>query len=190
MVGLIGKEFGTALQAAGGWDTNAVAVQADGTTVEDDVVSEAAGTTQPLSDSFDSGLSSLLVGEAAQALGLNGFAGVVFTSVGTTITTQLVKNLGNIALDPSSGLGEISASQLFNGFEDLSSFATNLEKRHRWLDRRLPRLSVGSGDKPGWRYRWRDRLDRWRMARNPNPHPIPWHLRGVVPRRSFRQPDW
>ncbi len=45
------------------------------------------------SDGIDGGIASLLVGEAAQALGLKGFAGVVFTSVGTTITTQLLKNL-------------------------------------------------------------------------------------------------
>jgi hypothetical protein len=43
--------------------------------------------------------SSLLFGEAAQALGLHGFAGGLFTTVGTSITSQLAMNLGSMALN-------------------------------------------------------------------------------------------
>jgi Ca2+-binding RTX toxin-like protein len=60
--------------------------------------------------------SSLLLGEAAKALGLTGFGATVFTSVGTTITTQLIKNLGNLV----TGTGEVGAgslSLLFQGFD-------------------------------------------------------------------------
>src|SRR5947209_1175446 len=43
--------------------------------------------------------SSLLFGEAAHALGLNGFAAGAFTTVGTSITTQLATNLGAMTLN-------------------------------------------------------------------------------------------
>jgi hypothetical protein len=45
------------------------------------------------------GLSSLLFGEAAHALGLNGFAGGLFTTIGTSITSQLATNLGAMTLN-------------------------------------------------------------------------------------------
>jgi hypothetical protein len=45
------------------------------------------------------GLSSLLFGEAAHALGLNGFAAGAFTTIGTSITSQLATNLGAMTLN-------------------------------------------------------------------------------------------
>jgi hypothetical protein len=43
--------------------------------------------------------SSLLFGEAAHALGLNGFAAGAFTTIGTSITSQLATNLGAMTLN-------------------------------------------------------------------------------------------
>jgi hypothetical protein len=63
--------------------------------------------------------SSLLFGEAAQALGLHGFAGGLFTTIGTSITSQLAMNLGSMALNaigltnnfvPGSFIGNISGA--------------------------------------------------------------------------------
>jgi hypothetical protein len=63
--------------------------------------------------------SSLLFGEAAQALGLHGFAGGLFTTIGTSITSQLATNLGSMALSsiglttnfvPGSFVGNISGA--------------------------------------------------------------------------------
>ena len=49
------------------------------------------------------GFSSLLFGEAAQALGLHGFAGGLFTTIGTSITSQLATNLGAMTLNSIAG---------------------------------------------------------------------------------------
>src|SRR5947209_14180013 len=58
--------------------------------------------------------SSLLFGEAAQALGLHGFAGGLFTTIGTSITSQLAMNLGSMALN-AIGLTNNFASGRFVG---------------------------------------------------------------------------
>jgi len=126
VVGLIGRGLGTVLQQSGNWAQNITAIGAGGQSLADQTVGNAAGGLN-VSDAFAGGLSSLLVGEAAQALGIHGFAGVVFTSIGTSITTQLVKNLGSIALQAGTeGIGEISSAALFAGFEG-ADFALNLE---------------------------------------------------------------
>ena len=73
-------------------------------------------------------ISSLLMTEAAQALGLSGFAGTVFTVTGSAITRQLLTNLENMAEASAGGSVDLGASTvdgLFAGFDSIT-FATNL----------------------------------------------------------------
>jgi len=61
-------------------------------------------------------LSSLLMAELAESLGLEGFEGGLFTSMGGTITTQLLRNAYNVAAglkDPATG----AAYTIFDGFQ-------------------------------------------------------------------------
>src|SRR5262249_32636292 len=72
-------------------------------------------------------VSSLLMTEAAHALGLSGFAGTVFTVTGNAITAQLLTNVENIAVKAGgdAGLGAATIGDLFAGFDKIQ-FANNL----------------------------------------------------------------
>jgi Ca2+-binding RTX toxin-like protein len=56
-------------------------------------------------------ISSLLIAELADELGIDGFEGQVFQSIGTTITAKLISNIYNAAV-----LGADPATALFDGF--------------------------------------------------------------------------
>jgi hypothetical protein len=102
VLGALGQSVGTALVAnglsvplLGGGSLNASlfddAVRSTVNNFGGDLGVNAIGS---IAGSF----SSLLFGEAAQALGLHGFAGGLFTTVATSITSQLAMNLGSQAL--------------------------------------------------------------------------------------------
>jgi Ca2+-binding RTX toxin-like protein len=59
-----------------------------------------------------SGVSSLLMGELAQSLGLEGFGAGLFSTIGTTITSRLITN----ALGAITTGGTLDTSTLFSGF--------------------------------------------------------------------------
>ncbi len=67
-------------------------------------------------DDVDGGLANLLTAEAGQALGLKGFAGVAFTSIGGSVTTQLVKNLGALTAF-LNGLTGATETSLLSGYD-------------------------------------------------------------------------
>lgn len=72
-----------------------------------------------LDNAIDGGIASLLVSEAGQALGLKGFEGGLFNTIGTSITTQLVRNIHtmvSVALDAGS-TDAVQVSDLFKGFD-------------------------------------------------------------------------
>ncbi len=67
-------------------------------------------------------LSSLLVAEAAEKLGLHGFAGQVFTTAGNTVVTQLLTNINTYR-------GALNATNLFdkiNNVDLIKGFGVNL----------------------------------------------------------------
>ena len=64
--------------------------------------------------------SSFLIGELANALGLKGFAAGAFTTVGTTITTQLVNNLVSMGL-ASQGASISGFNSVYNAADGLGS---------------------------------------------------------------------
>jgi hypothetical protein len=76
-------------------------------------------------DGVGGGISSLLVGEAAQALGLHGLGGQLITTVAGSITAKLVSNLGSLVIPAGEGLGVDSLDVLFAGFES-AEFGANL----------------------------------------------------------------
>ncbi|MDU6239399.1 MAG: hypothetical protein E6614_10620, partial [Bradyrhizobium sp.] len=91
-------------------------------------LSDSAATTgNGFVDGVDGMVSSLLLAEAAQALGIRGFAGTVFTITGSAITKQLLINLENIAKTAVNGatLDSVTIGDLFKGF-DPATFFTNL----------------------------------------------------------------
>ena len=63
-----------------------------------------------LTDETISSISSLLVTEAAEALGIEGFVGDIFTSTGSTITEQLIDNIVANGVD-------LDVASIFEGFE-------------------------------------------------------------------------
>jgi hypothetical protein len=125
VVGALGQSVGAALVAnglsiplLGGGSLNASlfdqSVQSTVANFGGDLAVNAVGN-------IAGGLSSLLFGEAAHALGLNGFAAGLFTTVGTSITTQLATNLGAMTL----GSAGISSTLLTTNFS-ASAFIGNI----------------------------------------------------------------
>ncbi|MBF9232322.1 hypothetical protein [Microvirga alba] len=66
---------------------------------------------------LEGGIASLLIGELSEQLGLDGFEGGLFNTVGQTITVQLIKNIETIAFDAAKPGGAADPSKLFNGFD-------------------------------------------------------------------------
>jgi hypothetical protein len=67
-------------------------------------------------DAIAGGLSSLLVGEAAQALGLHGLEATAFNTVAGSVTTQLMRNAYGI-ISAGGDLTGANAGSLFGGFD-------------------------------------------------------------------------
>jgi hypothetical protein len=87
-------------------------------------------------DAIAGGLSSLLVGEAAQALGLHGFAATAFNTVAGSVTTQLMRDAYGI-ISAGGDLTETSLGQLFNGVAHRRTYARgHLSTRIRGMQAR------------------------------------------------------
>jgi hypothetical protein len=107
VLGTLGQSVGDALVRSGlgsalvgnGTLTSSLLDNALSTTIADFGGNLAPNAIGNIAGSF----SSLLFGEAAQALHLTGFAGGLFTTVGTTITSQLATNLGAMTLNSVLG---------------------------------------------------------------------------------------
>jgi YD repeat-containing protein len=107
VLGTLGQSVGDALVRSGlgsalignGTLTSSMFDQAVTTTIADFGGNLAPNAIGNIAGSF----SSLLFGEAAQALGLHGFAGGLFTTIGTSITSQLATNLGAMTLNSIAG---------------------------------------------------------------------------------------
>jgi hypothetical protein len=101
-------------------NTSGTALNNSGSSLFDTAFHEALaqdGTVTSLGwggDAIAGGLSSLLVGEAAQALGLHGFEATAFNTVAGSVTTQLMRNAYGI-ISAGGDLTEASLGQLFNG---------------------------------------------------------------------------
>jgi hypothetical protein len=118
VIGALGQSVGTALVAnglgvplLGGGSLNA-------SLFDDAVSSTVANFGGDLGvnavGNIAGGFSSLLFGEAAHALGLNGFAGGLFTTIGTSITSQLATNLGAMTLN-AAGISTTLATNFSAG---------------------------------------------------------------------------
>lgn len=136
VVGTLGRTLGQSLEQSGLFSQSVTERALDGLTVLDrsagDAIEQVGLASENgaidganFGDSVGGGISSLLVGEAAQALGLHGFGGQLFTTVAGSITTRLVNNLGNLVIPPGEGLGVDSLDVLFAGFES-AEFGMNL----------------------------------------------------------------
>jgi hypothetical protein len=107
VLGTLGQSVGDALVRSGlgtallgnGTLTSSMLDNAVTTTIADFGGNLAPNAIGNIAGSF----SSLLFGEAAQALGLHGFAGGLFTTIGTSITSQLATNLGAMTLNSVAG---------------------------------------------------------------------------------------
>jgi hypothetical protein len=73
-------------------------------------------------DAIAGGLSSLLVGEAAQALGLHGFEATAFNTVAGSVTTQLMRNAYGV-ISAGGDLTEASLGQMFNAVAHRRTYA-------------------------------------------------------------------
>jgi hypothetical protein len=67
-------------------------------------------------------MPSLLVGEAAQALGLHGFEATAFNTVAGSVTTQLMRNAYGI-ISAGGDLTEASLGQMFNAAAHRCAYA-------------------------------------------------------------------
>jgi hypothetical protein len=90
-------------------------------------------------DAIAGGLSSLLVGEAAQSLGLHGFEATAFNTVAGSVTTQLMRNAYGI-ISAGGDLTGANAGSLFTGFSTAAHRRTyarrHLSTRVRGMQRR------------------------------------------------------
>lgn len=109
--GTLSADLGAILTASNGFTQSIVAIGADGSTILNQGLGAALGfgSDSNFDGQAESGVASLLMGEAAQALGLKGIAGGLFSTVGTSITNQLLSN-AVAGKDLISGFG----SQNFN----------------------------------------------------------------------------
>jgi hypothetical protein len=115
VLGTLGQSVGSILSNSGlgtallgnGTLTSSLFDNAVSTTIADFGGNLGANAVGNIAGTF----SSLLFGEAAHALGLNGFAAGAFTTVGTSITAQLATNLGSQAL---TSLGVAGLDATFN----------------------------------------------------------------------------
>jgi hypothetical protein len=115
VLGTLGQSVGDALVRSGvgnallgnGTLTSSMFDNAVSTTIADFGGNLGANAVGNIAGTF----SSLLFGEAAHALELNGFAAGAFTTVGTSITSQLATNLGSQAL---TSLGVAGLDATFN----------------------------------------------------------------------------
>jgi Ca2+-binding RTX toxin-like protein len=116
VIGTIGKEIGNALTYGGVYTLDVAVNDAFGTL-------NGGSNIGALPGAAIGALSSLAIAELADALGLDGFEGGVFTTAGTTITTQLVTNAFGMMTGATWGSG--NAYTLFTGF-DPATIAGNL----------------------------------------------------------------
>ena len=128
--------------------TSLLARFSDGTTSLDQAFSETLtqfNKAVPINllNNVTGGVSSLLVGELTNALGLTGFAAGAFTTVGTTITTQLVNNLVSMTLGTANlpanfnTIFNTSGQGIYSGFDAVSfgaNMAGKLANDNRWVD--------------------------------------------------------
>lgn len=116
VIGTIGKEIGNALTFSGTYSLDLAVKDAFGTL--------SGGTNVGALPSAAIGAaSSLLMAELAHALNLTGFEGGLFTTVGTSITSQLVTNA--YGMMTGATWGENQAYTMFTGFDPLS-MASNI----------------------------------------------------------------
>jgi hypothetical protein len=136
VVGALGRTLGQGLEQSGlfsqavterGIDGRTLMDRSTGDAIEQVGLASENGAIDGVNfgDSVGGGISSLLVGEAAQALGLHGLGGQLVTTVAGTITSKLVSNLGNLVIPAGEGLGVDSLDVLFAGFES-AQFGINL----------------------------------------------------------------
>jgi Ca2+-binding RTX toxin-like protein len=119
VIGTIGKEIGNALQMGATFSLDFAVKDAFG------VLGGGSGVGA-LPSAAIGAASSLLIGELAKALHLNGFEGGLFTTVGTTITAQLVTNAYGVATGATvNGVPGGPAYTMLTGFDPVS-IATNL----------------------------------------------------------------
>ncbi len=114
--GAIGKEIGNALQYGASFSLDAV--------VTNGLANVPGGFAGGLPGAAIGALSSLLIGEIADALDLPGFASGLFQTAGTSVTTQLMTNAFGVAtasINPGTGLGYT----LLDGFNTVE-FASGL----------------------------------------------------------------
>jgi hypothetical protein len=143
LLGTAGGEIMNLLSSGGSLSTAITAFAADGTTIADSALTAGAaslGDSQflgTLENGIGSGLSSLLIGEAAHALGLNGIGAVLFNAVGgslaNSLTTTIVKNVLNSStmLTPTSLFAGVDPTKLLGGVATslggaLGSYLSNL----------------------------------------------------------------
>jgi hypothetical protein len=112
LIGAIGQQIGQSLQYGTSFSLEQVVVDAEGQL--------HPGFGGSLSSQAAGQISSLLIAELAHSLHLNGFETGLLQSVGGSITTQLVSNLGNFLASGGS-----NADLLFQGFSS-AGFFTNM----------------------------------------------------------------
>jgi Ca2+-binding RTX toxin-like protein len=117
VIGAIGKEIGQALTYGGAYTLDVAVKDAFGT------LGGGSGIGA-LPSAAIGAASSLLMSELAHALHLNGFEGGLFTTVGTTITAQLVTNAYGVATGATWGPDNLPYTMV-TGFDPVS-IATNL----------------------------------------------------------------
>jgi hypothetical protein len=132
-LGTIAGKFGELIERSAGFGSNGASLGLDGLSVFDHAFADTVkldvdGNVSTIGwggDAIASGLSSLLIGEAAQALGLKGFGAAAFNTVGTAFTTQILKNAYNV-ISVGGDLSASTASGLFAGLGG-DKFITSLE---------------------------------------------------------------
>jgi hypothetical protein len=122
VLGTIGKEIGNALHYGGTYTLDVAVKDAFGT------LGGGSGVGA-LPSAAIGAVSSLLIGELAKALHLDGFEGGLVTTIGSSVTTQLITNAYGVATgatlpNPLLG-GDPIPYTMFTGF-DPTSLATNI----------------------------------------------------------------
>jgi Ca2+-binding RTX toxin-like protein len=117
VIGTIGKQIGNALYYGGTYTLDVAVKDAFGT------LGGGSGVGA-LPSAAIGAVSSLLMGELAKALHLDGFEGGLVTTIGTSVTTQLITNAYGMATGATWGPDNLSYT-MFTGF-DPTTLATNI----------------------------------------------------------------